>query len=135
MLNTVGMLDTNKKITPAATMPLGTDSDGPPFDEYWEYASVMGMLMYLSSNYRYDIQFVVNHCSSFTQNSRRIHSEAVMSIYRYLVRTQGKGLTLDPNSDMNMECYANAEFAVLWKQKDDQDTMCTKSGTRYVMTI
>ena len=29
---TVGMLYSNKKITPEATMPLGTDAAGPPFD-------------------------------------------------------------------------------------------------------
>ena len=33
VLKTVGMLDSNKRITTEAIFPLGTDSDGPPFDE------------------------------------------------------------------------------------------------------
>ena len=32
VLKTVGILYSNKKITPAATMPLVTDAHGPPFD-------------------------------------------------------------------------------------------------------
>ena len=34
-LKTVGMLDINDNIHPAATIPLGTDYNGPPFDEPW----------------------------------------------------------------------------------------------------
>ena len=33
VLNKVGVLDSNKKATPAATIPFGTDVDGNPFDE------------------------------------------------------------------------------------------------------
>ena len=29
------MLDSNKMVTPAATIPLGTDNDRPSFDEPW----------------------------------------------------------------------------------------------------
>ena len=32
VLKTVGMLDSYNNITPTATMSLGTDNDGPPFD-------------------------------------------------------------------------------------------------------
>ena len=34
-LNTVGMLDSNKNITPSETIPLRKDAGGPPFDEPW----------------------------------------------------------------------------------------------------
>ena len=38
VLITVGMLDSNKNVTPAATMPLGIVADGSPFGETWECA-------------------------------------------------------------------------------------------------
>ena len=73
-LNTVGMLDSNKKITPEATIPFVTDTGGPPFDEPYEYASVVVMLMYLSRNSMSDIQFAVYQCARFTHNLSRINA-------------------------------------------------------------
>ena len=34
-MKTMGKLDSNNNITPSETMPLGTDADGPTFDEPW----------------------------------------------------------------------------------------------------
>ena len=50
VLKKVGILDSNKKINPSTTIPLKIDNDRHIFDEPWEYASVVVMLMYLSSN-------------------------------------------------------------------------------------
>ena len=47
VLRTVGLDGCNPGLTPAKESPLTTDLDGEPFDEDWEYASVVGMLMYL----------------------------------------------------------------------------------------
>ena len=91
--------------------------------------------MYLSSNYRPDINFEVHQCARFTHNSSRNHTEAVNSICRYLVGTQGQGLTFEPNSDMNMDCYVDADFSGIWKHEDDQDPVCVKSRTFYGMTL
>ena len=82
--------------------------------------------MYLSRNYRPEIQFVVQLWYRLTHNPRRSHSEAVNRIYRRLVGTQWQGLTLNPNSDMNMYCYVDAYFAGLLKHEDDQDLVCGK---------
>ena len=129
------MLDINKKISPEATMPLGTDADGPPFDEPWEYASIVVMLMYLSRNSKPDIQFAVNHCARLTHNPSSINSEAVKSICRYLVGTQGQGLTFDPNSDMKLNCYVDADFSGLWRHEYGQDHVCVKSRNGYIMNL
>ena len=43
--------------------PLGKDEEGAPFDEGWEYAVVVDMLMYLSTNSRPDITYAVNECA------------------------------------------------------------------------
>ena len=60
VLKTCGMEQCNTKATPAAQMPLGTNADGRAFKEKWKYVSVVGMLMYLASNTRPDIQFAVH---------------------------------------------------------------------------
>ena len=86
-------------------MSLITDADGTPFGELCEYDSVVGMLMYLSSNSRSDIHFVVHQCASFTHNPRKIHAGELKRIFRYLVVTQWHVLTFDHNSDMNLDCY------------------------------
>ena len=74
VLKRVGMLDSNKKTTPAEKIPLGINADGSPLYESWEYACVVGMLVYLSKNYRPDIQFEVHQCARFTHNTRIIYA-------------------------------------------------------------
>ena len=73
LLNTVEILDSNKKISPSSTRALGTDDYGTTFDEPWEYTSFVGILMCLSGRSRPDINFTVHQCARFTQNPRRSH--------------------------------------------------------------
>ena len=116
-------------------MPLEAYSYEPPFDETWKYDSIVGMFMYPSIKYSPDIQFSVNQCARLTKNPSKSNDDAVNRICRYLFGTQGKVLTFDPNSDMNLDWYVDADFAGLWKHKDDQDTVCIKSRNGYVMTL
>ena len=59
ILEAVGMTDCNARETPAATIPLGTGASGPSFNETWDYASVVGMLLYLTHSCP-EIQFAVH---------------------------------------------------------------------------
>ena len=36
---------------------------------------------------------------------------------------------------MALDCYVDADFAGLWSYEDDQDPVCVKSRTGYVMTL
>lgn len=49
ILKSCNMSDCNTKSTPANQTPLGTDANGPPFDRSFDYASVVGMMMYLGT--------------------------------------------------------------------------------------
>ena len=46
--------------------PLGTDANGSEAKRYWpnSYASVIGMMLYPSSNTRPDISFDIHQCAS-----------------------------------------------------------------------
>ena len=50
VLNVTGMSDANDTHTPTTEAPVGANLDGLSFKEDWEYASVVGMLMYLAAN-------------------------------------------------------------------------------------
>ena len=59
ILRAVGLDECNANLTPAKESPLTSDLDGDPFNEEWDYASVVGMLMW--------------HMHARTSNSRFIN--------------------------------------------------------------
>jgi hypothetical protein len=74
-LKAAGMEDAHLVFTPASTTPIGSDRDGALFNEYWEYATVGGMLMYLEAN-----------------TPRVFHAVAVKRILHYICCTRDKGI-------------------------------------------
>ena len=76
-LETVGMTDCNPKDSPCNVQPLGTDKNGKRHFEPWDYASAVGMLMYLSGNAYPEIQFAVHQCARFSHAPRHSHAMAV----------------------------------------------------------
>ena len=90
ILLTCGMKDCNTKSTPCNQTPLGTNPDGDPVTGKFEYASAVGMLMYLSSNSRPDIQYAVHQCARFTHFPKKTHEGATLQICRYLQGTKDK---------------------------------------------
>ena len=135
VLATVGMTDSKAKKTPAGSTPLGTDANGTPFAGDFDYARAVGMLLYLSSNSRPDIQFAVHQCARFTHNPKQSHGDAIKRICRYLQGTKDKGLLFIPTKEMTLDCYSDADFAGLWNLESDQDPVCVKSRTGYVLTL
>jgi hypothetical protein len=135
ILKHCNMTTCNTKSTPANQTPLGTDANGPPFDRSFDYASIVGMLMYLSSNSRPDIQFAVHQCARFTHNPKRSHGDAILRICRYLQGTKDKGLRFKPTSDLKLDCYCDADFAGLYNVEHHQDPVCVKSRTGYCLTL
>ena len=93
------------------------------------------MIMYLASNSRPEIQFAVHQCARFTHNPKQSHSNAVKRIVRYLIATKNDGLVFNRSKELKLDCYAGADFAGLWSHESDQDPVCVKSRTGYVMTL
>jgi Reverse transcriptase (RNA-dependent DNA polymerase) len=135
IIEAVDMVDCNPAKTPAATSPLHADSEGELFQEKWEYASVIGMLMFLANNSRPDIAFATHQCARFTHGPRNSHALAVKKIVRYLKGTNSSGLILLPTKDLSIDCYVDADFAGLYGYEDPQVPISVKSRTGYVMFL
>ena len=137
------MTQCKTKFTPCTIDPLGTDADGSPFSESWNYASVVGMLMYLCSNAYPEIQYAVHQCARFTHCPKKSHAEGIKKICRYLKgvllldekHKKRHGLKFKKNNDFSLDCYVDANFAGLWNHENDQDPVCVKSRSGYVMML
>ena len=123
--------------TPAPKPALPRDSDGVPFEEDYNYASVVGMMMYLACNSRPDIAFAVHQCARHTHKPTALHAKYLKQIGRYLKHTRDKGMVVKPTMDdtLHLECFADADFAGLYGREDYQDPHCVRSRTGYLITV
>lgn len=137
VLDTTGLTDCNSNSTPTSSdgKPLGKDADGEPFNEEWNYASVVGMLLYLASNSRPDLAFSVHQAARFTHNPKASHGNAIKHICRYLKGTLTDGLILQPGGTMNVDCWVDADFCGLFGTEDVHDPSCVKSRTGFIITV
>ena len=135
VINYIGMSGAKPQPTPALREPLGSDPNGEPFNEDWSYAAAVGMLLYISSNTRPDLQFAVHQAARFTHSPKKSHGQAVKRIVRYLVGTADKGICFVPKLDEGLDCYVDADFAGLFGYEDEQDPVSVKSRTGYTLTL
>ena len=96
---------------------------------------MVGMLLYLSNNLRPDIQFAVHQCARFTHCPRDSDAKAIKQIVRYLKATRETGLTFSTDVEMKLNMYADADFAGLYGVENEQDPVCVKSRTGYVLFL
>ena len=118
--------------------PLPQDKDGDPNDLGFNYASVVGMAMYLCNNSRPDIAFAVHQCARHCFKPTRKHAEYLKRIGRYLIHTRDKGLIIKPNKNQNIldiECFVDADFAGLFNHEDSADPHCVRSRTGFVIRM
>ena len=125
----------NPTKTSSTTIVLGADDDGPDRVEKWNYASVIGMFLYLVVNSRPDIAFAVHQCIWFSHQPKKCHEDAVKRVVRYLKGTHNKGLIFEPSGELTLEAFADAGFAGLWGVEEPQDATCVKSRTGYVIRL
>ncbi len=121
--------------TPAETNPLPRDVAGDPASGIINYASVVGMFLYLSGHTRPDLSFAVHQCARYTVAPTKRHEQALLRIGRYLLGTMTKGIYFDPSNDISLDCYPDADFAGLWNHEHPDDPHCVRSRTGYVITL
>ena len=93
--------------------------------------------MYPAGNAHPELAFAVHQCTRFTHCPKQSHTSAIKHIAKYLkgVLDKEQGLIYHPSKQLTFDCYVDADFAGLWTYEDDQDAICVRSRTGYVMVI
>ncbi|KAL7570366.1 hypothetical protein ACA910_017205 [Epithemia clementina (nom. ined.)] len=119
--------------TPKHQCGLATDPDGLPMEKHWIYASVVGMLLYLSTNTCPDITFAVSQVACFYSNPKKSHSQAIKMIVRYLSGTVNNGITFSPTENFKLDMYVDADFAGLHGREAQDNHISARSCTGYIV--
>ena len=127
------MIDCKPNVTPSTLDPLGPDKDGEPINKSWEYASILGIQMYLANNTRPDIAHAVHACARYTHSPKQSHTTAVKHILRYFKGIMEKGMVLDPNNKHELDYFVDNDFAGNYNSYHDQDLTSTKSRTECII--
>ena len=135
IITAMGLDDANCKETPATCSTLPKDKDGEECNEDFNYASVLGMLLYLQGHTRPDISFAVNQCARYAFGPRRSHEEAMKHIGPYLKGTRDKGTIMTPSENLQLDCYVDADFAGLWNYEEDMDPTSVKSRSGFLFML
>ena len=134
ILEATGLVDCRPNYLPA-TAPLGSDPDGPAMTESWNYRSIVGMLLYLSTNTRCDIAFAVSQVARFSSNPRQSHAAAIKTIIRYLKRTINQGMIIRPNGSLELDLFVDADFCGLFGSEPAVSSDSARSRTGYVIML
>jgi hypothetical protein len=135
IIEAAGMTDCNPNWTPASTTPIGIDPDGEPMDETWNYRSIIGMLLYLTTNTRPDLALAVSQAARFSHNPKASHATAVKTIIRYLHRTSDKGMIVKPTGALELENYVDASFAGNYGVEPAENPVSVKSRTGIIIFL
>jgi hypothetical protein len=120
--------------TPADAAALGRVVDGKEASGSINYASVVGMLLYLGHSWP-DISFATHQCAQYTHSPKQTHEDVLKQIGQYLKGTIKNGLILNPSNTFKIDCYPDADFAGLWTRDDKHDPHCVRSCTGYVICL
>jgi Reverse transcriptase (RNA-dependent DNA polymerase) len=111
ILEATNMTECHPNAVPAVLKPLGSDPEGESMEKTWNYHSIVGMLLYLSTNSRPDIALAVSQVAHFSSNPKKSHhATAIKMIICYLTRTKPIGITLTPTDAFNINVFVDANF-------------------------
>jgi histone deacetylase 1/2 len=130
-----GLEHCNPNHTPAAASALGIDPDGEPYQESWNYSSIVGMLLYLATNTRPDISFAVSQVARFNHNPKQSHARAVKMILRYLHGTSEMGMIVKPTGKLELVDWSDSDFCGLYRRDPDASPSSVKSRGGFMLTL
>ena len=91
--------------------------------------------MYLSANTRGELSFANHQCARFAVDPREPHATAIKRIGRYLIGTRDKGTIIRKSNELNLTCYADADFAGMFSVTNPDDPKSVKSRTGFVILL
>ncbi|KAL7474048.1 hypothetical protein ACHAW6_000046, partial [Cyclotella cf. meneghiniana] len=121
--------DYTKPVPAKCTQRLHAFLDSPPFNQDWNYRSVIGKLNYLAQTSRPDTLYATHMVAKYASNPRKEHGEAILYIVRYLIKTCDLGLHFKPDSTKGFYCYADADLSGEWN-RDFAETYSSTAKSR-----
>ena len=116
-----------------ATLP--KEEYGEDYNSDFNYASIIGILLYLLEHSRPELAFSVSQCVVYNFYPKMSHKIVLKRIGRYLQGTRTKGMVIRPTKDLNLDCYVDSDFVGLRSFEDDQDATCVKSRTGFIIML
>lgn len=101
--------------------PFATDSklfpeDSDKFDQPLLFRSLKGALQYLILTGP-DISYFVNKLSQFLQNPTQLQWKAYQHVLRYIRGTLNHGLSFHKNSNLQLECFSDFDWASILQDR------------------
>lgn len=123
----------NPKLAPAVNGAIPRDKFGKKCDCNFNYASVLGIILYSQEYTRPYISFVVNQWTNYAFRPCRLHEEAMQKIGWYLKDTMDKGIIMKLIQSPQIDCYVDTDFTGLWKYEDSTDPTSMKICSRFLL--
>ena len=134
ILEATDMTEAKANRLPYPPTLLSKDLKGEPYTEKWNYLSILGMCLYLSTNSRPDLIFAVSQLARFSANPKQSHARAMKHMLRYLNGTMDKGTLIAPGRPQ-VEMYVDADYAGLFGIEDPEDKDSARSRMGYVVRL
>ncbi|KAL5573679.1 hypothetical protein UlMin_023276 [Ulmus minor] len=131
LLEKMEMMDCKPAQTPGAIGKTLSKYDGEPFEDQTKYRSLVGALQYVTLT-RPDIAFAVNKACQFMHNPTTAHWLSAKRILRYLRGTMQHGLRLNPSSHLQIQTYADADYASTPDDRRSSSGFCLFFGDNLV---
>ena len=124
-------------VSTPANVVLGKDPGGEPAQCAFNYASVIGMMYYVTGHSRPDLKFAVSQAARFAFQPKRCHELALIRIGQYLKGTRDKGMILKPSraEKFKMDVYVDSDFMGIYGQEERNDPDNVKSRTGHVICL
>ena len=104
-------------------------------DELWNYRSIIGMLLCLTTNTRPDCALAVSQAARFSHDPKKSHATAAKTIIRCLHRTHDKGMIVRPTEVLTLENYVDASFAGNHGVERPESPVSVKSRTGIIIFL
>ena len=135
IIEATGMEECNPNLTPTTREALGINPEGEPMEDSWNYRSIIGMMLYLTTNTRPDISYAVSQVARFSHCPKKSHASAVKTIIRYLAGTKDKGVIYKRPDELILDCFVDADFSGLYGREPSESSTSAKSRTGYIISI
>lgn len=91
------------------------------------YRSIVGILLYLASNTRPDIQLSVSQVARFSHAPKQSHDKAVKRIIQYLKGSNEQGCLFAKPTNTILNLYVDSDFAGMWGSNQATNSISVKS--------